>query len=404
MTREAAPDNAARGVASIIAARMAGFVRLLHDNGFPVGPAEIADALLTLARMDDSDIGQARLTLRTLFASSLGDWRRFDDLFDAYWLGRARKARGVVRLAGGGTVSSLGREKSAQPGGRTGTLADYMDWREDTETGAGEATPPAGEGRAAGASTSARLAKADFGRVTDPDEIERLHALAAAWAARIRYRLSRRRRPARRGARPMLRGTFRRSVATAGLPLRLVHVRRKPKPFTLIVFVDVSGSMDLYSLFFTRFVHALTAHFARVEAFIFHTRLVPITAAMRTADPVKLMEKMALISQGWSGGTRIGEALATFNDQYAGAAATSRTLAIIVSDGFDTGTPERLAAELARLKRRARRLVWLNPLLGRASYAPLAAGMAAALPHLDLFAPAHNLESLAAIEAELARL
>ena len=129
-----------------------------------------------------------------------------------------------------------------------------------------------------------------------------------------------------------------------------------------------------------------------------------ITGTLKTADPMKLMEKMALISQGWSGGTRIGEALAAFNDRYASAIMNSRTLAIIVSDGFDTGPAEQLAAELQRLKRRTKRLVWLNPLLGRASYEPRAAAMAAALPYLDLFAPAHNLESLAALEEELARL
>jgi uncharacterized protein with von Willebrand factor type A (vWA) domain len=202
----------------------------------------------------------------------------------------------------------------------------------------------------------------------------------------------------------VLRRTFQRSVSTGGIPLKLFYSVRKPKPFKIVIFVDVSGSMDLYSLFFTRFVHALTSHFARTEAFIFHTRLVQITGTLATADPMKLMEKMALISQGWSGGTRIGDALAAFNDQYAGSVMGSRTLAIVVSDGFDTGPPERLAAELQRLKRRTKRLVWLNPLLGRASYEPRAAGMAAALPHIDLFAPAHNLESLAALEAELARL
>jgi uncharacterized protein with von Willebrand factor type A (vWA) domain len=117
-----------------------------------------------------------------------------------------------------------------------------------------------------------------------------------------------------------------------------------------------------------------------------------------------MMERMAVISHGWSGGTRIGEALATFNDAYASSLMTSRTLAIIVSDGFDTGPAEHLANELTKLKRRAKRLIWLNPLLGRAAYKPYAAAMAAALPHLDVFAPAHNLESLAALEEELARL
>lgn len=392
------PEDMTDEAALRFEAQMARFARLLHDNGFPVGLADIADALRALGQIDALDVSQVWHALRTLFASSHRDWRRFDDMFDAFWLGKARKSRTVIRQAG--VASSIAARERGGEAGKTGTLADYFDWRAD----ASETLAATGEGRSTGASSVENLARADFGKITDPEELERLHALVEQWAARIRYRLSRRRRLARRGTRPVLRRTFQRSVPTGGLPLRLIHSRRKPKPFKIVIFVDVSGSMDLYSLFFTRFVHALTAHFARTEAFIFHTRLVQITGVLRTGDPVKLMEKMALISQGWSGGTRIGAALAAFNEQYAGAVMTSRTLAIIVSDGFDTGPAEQLAAELARLKRRTRRLIWLNPLLGRASYAPRAAAMAAALPHLDLFAPAHNLESLAALEGELARL
>lgn len=385
------------GAAPLLEAQMTRFGRLLHDNAFPVSVTEVADAMRTLGAVDAGDMGQVRHALRTLFASTPRDWRRFDEIFDAFWLGRARKRRSVVKSSGltpAGQVHERGGE-----GGRVGTLADQVDWRRD----AGDQAV-SGEGRTGGASSIENLAKADFGKVTDPEELDRLHALAEQWAARIRYRLSRRRRTARRGTRPVLRRTFQRSVSTGGIPLKLFHSVRKPKPFKIVIFVDVSGSMDLYSLFFTRFVHALTSHFAKTEAFIFHTRLVQITGTLATADPMKLMEKMTLISQGWSGGTRIGDALAAFNDQYANSVMGSRTLAIIVSDGFDTGPPERLAAELQRLKRRTKRLVWLNPLLGRASYEPRAAGMAAALPHIDLFAPAHNLESLAALETELARL
>jgi uncharacterized protein with von Willebrand factor type A (vWA) domain len=384
--------------APLIEAQMTRFGRLLHDNAFPVGVPEIADAMRALGSIDALDTGQVRHALRALFASSARDWRRFDEIFDAFWLGRARKRRSVVKKSGI-AASGLAQDRGGQSG-RTGTLADYFDWTK----GAADDQTAGGEGRSAGASATESLAKADFGKVTDPEELERLHALAEQWAARIRYRLSRRRRIARRGVRPVLRRTFQRSVSTGGIPFKLFHSIRKPKPFRIVIFVDVSGSMDLYSLFFTRFVHALTAHFARTEAFIFHTRLVQISGALKTADPMKLMEKMALISQGWSGGTRIGDALATFNDQYASSVMGSRTLAIIVSDGFDTGAPERLAAELQRLKRRTKRLIWLNPLLGRASYEPRAAAMSAALPYIDLFAPAHNLESLAALEGELARL
>ncbi|MGB0085885.1 MAG: VWA domain-containing protein [Rhodomicrobiaceae bacterium] len=393
----AALDLMTESAASLLEAQMTRFARLLHDNAFPVGISEITDALTALGAIDATDIRQVRHTLRTLFASTKRDWRRFDEIFDAFWLGRARKRRSVIKQKGG-APSGPAQERGAGAG-KAGTLADYFDWGANANDNEAIAA-----GRTAGASSIESLAKTDFRQVTDPEQLERLHALAEAWAARIRYRLSRRRRITRRGTRPVLRRTFQRSVSTGGMPLKLYRSRRKPKPFSIVIFVDVSGSMDLYSLFFTRFVHALTAHFARTEAFIFHTQLVQITSTLKTADPMKLMEKMALISQGWSGGTRIGEALAAFNDRYASAIMNSRTLAIIVSDGFDTGPAGQLAAELARLKRRTKRLVWLNPLLGRASYEPRAAAMAAALPYLDLFAPAHNLESLAALEEELARL
>ncbi len=398
MAGSAAPRIMTENAARRVEAQMTRFARILHDNGFSAGVSEIADALTALGEADALDIHAVRHTLRTLLASSERDWRRFDDIFDAFWLGQARKRRTVVKQSGVALTRRIPERGGAA--GKTGTLADYFDWSRE---GVPE-QDAAGAGRSAGASAADNPARADFGKVADPEELNRLLALAERLATRIRCRLSRRRRMAKHGLRPVLRRTFQRSVSTGGIPLKLFHSRVKPKPFRIVIFVDVSGSMDLYSLFFTRFVHALTTHFARTEAFIFHTRLVQITGALATADPMKLMEKLALISQGWSGGTRIGDALAAFNDRYSATIMTPRTLAIVVSDGFDTGPPERLAAELARLKRRAKRLVWLNPLLGRESYEPRAAGMSAALPHIDLFAPAHNLESLAALEDELARL
>ena len=196
---------------------------------------------------------------------------------------------------------------------------------------------------------------------------------------------------------------MRASVSTGGLPCKLIVERRTHPPVSLLLFVDVSGSMDSYSLFFTRFVHALTGRFDRAEAFIFHTRLVHVTRALREANPVKMMQKMSLISQGWSGGTRIGAALGAFNDRYARACAHSRTIAIVMSDGFDTGPAEKLTDEIRRLKRRCQSVFWLNPMAGKQGYRPETASMAAALPHLDLFAPAHNLSSLERLEDALVR-
>jgi uncharacterized protein with von Willebrand factor type A (vWA) domain len=162
--------------------------------------------------------------------------------------------------------------------------------------------------------------------------------------------------------------------------------------------------MSLYSTFFVRFIRGVLDHVREAEAFVFHTRLIHISAALRERDTEKALERMALMAAGWAGGTRIGDSLATFNRNYAAGVINSRTAVMIVSDGYDTGAPEVLAAEMARLKRRARRIVWLNPMIGWRDYAPVAQGMAAALPHVDLFAPAHNLESLAALEPYLAKL
>ena len=153
-----------------------------------------------------------------------------------------------------------------------------------------------------------------------------------------------------------------------------------------------------------RFLKSILDSFREADAFVFHTRLVHIGPALGERNTERAIERLALMAQGWSGGTRIGESLATFNRSYAASVLNRRSVVVIVSDGYDTGPPEQLAAELAALRRRARRVVWLNPMLGWQGYQPVARGMAAALPHVDLFAPAHNLESLAALEPYLARL
>jgi uncharacterized protein with von Willebrand factor type A (vWA) domain len=186
--------------------------------------------------------------------------------------------------------------------------------------------------------------------------------------------------------------------------MKLAYRKRWPKPLRLVVILDVSGSMSLYSAFFVRFIRGVLDHFREAEAFVFHTRLIHISAALRERDTEKALERMALMASGWDGGTKIGESLATFNRSYAANVIRSRTVVIIVSDGYDTGPPERLAAEMGQLKRRAKRIIWLNPMIGWADYEPVAKGMSAALPFVDLFAPAHDLQSLAALEPYLAKL
>jgi uncharacterized protein with von Willebrand factor type A (vWA) domain len=152
--------------------------------------------------------------------------------------------------------------------------------------------------------------------------------------------------------------------------------------------------MSLYSFFYLRLARALCAELADVHCFIFHTRLTAVAEALRDPDPWRSQERLHLLAAGWGGGTRIGESLRDFNRDAGARLVHSRTAVIVVSDGYDTGEPEVLSEALTTLRRRARRLVWLNPLLSQPGYTPVSRGMQAALPHLDLLAPGADLASV----------
>jgi uncharacterized protein with von Willebrand factor type A (vWA) domain len=161
-----------------------------------------------------------------------------------------------------------------------------------------------------------------------------------------------------------------------------------------VLLLDVSRSMSLYSFFYLRLARALSAELADVHCFIFHTRITGVSDALRDPDPKHAQDRLHVLSAGWAGGTRIGESLAGFNREHAARLVHSRTAIIVVSDGYDTGEPEALAKALGALARRARRIVWLNPLFGSPGFTPTSRGMRAALPHLDLLAPGADLASI----------
>ena len=172
----------------------------------------------------------------------------------------------------------------------------------------------------------------------------------------------------------------------------------------VVLVLDASGSMSMYTGVFLRFIHGVLDEFREAEAFLFHTRLAHVSDAMRERDAARALDRLSMMAQGTGGGTRIGESLQTFNRWHAARVINSRTCVMIVSDGYETGDAALLGQEMARLGRRCRRIVWLNPMLGWDGYAPEAAGMKAALPHVDLFASAHSLASLAALEPYLEKL
>jgi uncharacterized protein with von Willebrand factor type A (vWA) domain len=365
--------------------KLAGFARTLRDNGFKVGLAETRDALDILAGPPGARAATLKPALRALFCATHSDWERFDEIFDAFWLGRhMRQARTLAGAPTGGQARAR-RLGEAGPRGETG-LPDRTERRPDGDSdAAGD-----GRGRREGASRAENLATVDMRHIVDPADVTRAHALAARLARVMRARLVRREQVRRRGRRLDLRRTIHRNVSHGGTLLDLAWRRRKLKPLRLVLLLDASGSMSMYTAFFVRFLHGV------VDAFR--------EASLRDRDVARAVDKLSLMAQGIGGGTRIGESLATFNRWHARRVITSRTAVMIVSDGYDTGEPERLGEEMRRQRRRCRRIIWLNPLIGWRDYSPAARGMQAALPYIDLFAPAHNLASLAALEPYLARI
>jgi uncharacterized protein with von Willebrand factor type A (vWA) domain len=380
--------------------RLAGFARTLRDNGFKVGLTETRDALAIMASPAALRPTFLKPALRALFCATHSDWEKFDEIFEAFWRQRHIRRAHVLTSASAQTQSPLRHIGNAQAVRRETGLPDRSERRD-----ADQANYPPGSGaRRGGASTSENIVATDLRYITKPEDVARANALAARLARVMRARLQRREQARRRGRRLDLRRTIHRNVSHGGTPIELAWRKRKIKPLRLVVLLDASGSMNLYTAFFVRFLHGVVDAFREAEAFVFHTRLAHVSASLRDRDVSRAVDRLALMAQGIGGGTRIGESLATFNRWHARRVINSRTAVMIVSDGYDTGDPERLASEMRRLRRRCRRIIWLNPLIGWRDYSPQARGMQAALPFIDLFAPAHNFESLAALAPYLARI
>lgn len=386
-------------VARLVAKRLGAFLKTLRDNGFAVGLAEGQDAAAVMAQGYADRPGLLRSAFKHLFSARKSEWDRFDGLFDAFWLGKRVRSRSLVSgstaRANSPSLKTL-QDAGAGPRGPQGA----------TDQVPSDETPreASGEGRSEGASRIESLADTDFRKLADPDQVALAHEAAARLAKAMLIRLTRRDQLRRKGWRLDLRRTIHRNISHGGVPITLVHRRRKHKPLRLVVLLDASGSMSPYAAVFLRFIHGVLDAFREAEAFLFHTRLAYVSDAMKEKDAARALDRLSMMAQGAGGGTKIGESLQTFNRWHAPRVIHSRTCVMIVSDGYDTGDPALLGREMAQLSRRCRRIVWLNPMLGWDGYAPEARGIKAALPHVDLYAPAHTLSALAALEPYLARL
>lgn len=247
------------------------------------------------------------------------------------------------------------------------------------------------------------LREKDFAHYTDSELVECQHLMAQLRLAGPPRR-SLRLQPSRsRGRRPDLRRTVRASMAVGGEPVIPRHKEPGQRLRRLIVILDVSGSMEPYARALLRFVHAAVAGRQRVEAFALGTRLTRMTRELTTRDPDRALARAAEQVVDWSGGTRLGEGLRTFNDQWGVRGLARGAIVVILSDGWDRGEPAVLAEQMARLSRVAERIVWVNPLKVTPGYAPLARGMAAALPYVDDFVEGHSVSALDELAQVIAR-
>jgi uncharacterized protein with von Willebrand factor type A (vWA) domain len=356
-------------------AQLARFAGALRSRGLRVGLSEEIDAAAALALVDLLDRAEVHRALRIAFRLPREAWDVFDRLFEEYWDGRRAPHHPALDQA-------IKRDRGP------------AQWRWDGQRVrlelADERERP--EGDTPGYSPEAALRRKPFEEFSEHD-LAAMERLVAQLAQKLATRRSRRRVPAPRGI-VDLRRSFRRALASDGDFLKLARRARPLDEANLVILYDTSGSMDVYTRVLLPFAFALRRVVRRVEIFAFNTTLVRVTRMIAPGKVLRSLESLSAGVPDWSGGTRIGACLAEFLANHKDVRLDRNTVVVCVSDGLDQGDTGLLERSMRELRARAGKIIWLNPLLGDMRYRPECAGMRAALPYVDHFAPAHNLESL----------
>jgi uncharacterized protein len=364
------------------------FCRFARINGVSAGVSETIDAVRAAEAVGPGDETGVRFALRAILCSSPEDWSLFETLFTAFWRTPDLKPENRPK-------NPSHRLVAPQRTGRENMAGAFPDVGDPSEKEAEREKKTF-----SGASAVQRLREVDFSDVEQTDLAE-LERLAVRLLRRMSHRVAKRLRPRRIRYSIDLRRTIRRSICRGGELIDLRYKGPKKERAKLVILLDVSDSMNAYSLFLLKFAYALGRHSKDARSFIFSTALVEVSEMLRTRRMSDALKTLSAMTTAWSGGTRIGGSLREFNQRYAPGLLSRHTIFIILSDGWDTGAPEDLVAELKKIKSRVSKLIWLNPLLGLADYQPATRGISAALPYIDVFAPAHNLQSLLALEGHL---
>jgi uncharacterized protein len=372
------------------------FGRMLRDLGLDASTDRLMDLARALEHTGITNREDFYHAARASLVNRKEDLPIFDAAFEAFWRVPARgRSRNVLTVSG-----------QRPPQARPVLLAPSLHSRPDSQK-QDEQAPQPGEPPLIEAtmtySARAVLRHKDFSYLT-PEEMDEVKRLIASFVWQLGDRRTRR---VQRGGSTILdmRRTVRGNIHYGGEIMQWAYRQPVFKPRPLVLIADISGSMDRYTRLLLRFIYSMARSLKQpVEAFVFSTHLTRITRQLHRRSVDTALEEVSNTVADWSGGTRIGEALKTFNFEWGQRLLGRGAVTMLISDGWDRGDVDLLQREMARLKRTSYRMIWLNPLLGSAVYEPTARGMQAALPHVDDFLPVHNLESLENLAEHLALL
>lgn len=362
------------------------FARLLRRAGLPVGPAETLAAAEALTRVDLGAKPEVKAALAATMVHRREHREIFDQAFALFWRD-ATAARHALAMA----LMETRKEPERKPSPAARRVAEAFARPRERPPEAPDEPPRLDAVLTANAAE--RLQTMDF-EAMGADEIALAKREIRRLVLPLDTRRTRRRRADPMGAEIDLRATLRRSLRQGGEILTLAHASRTERPPPLVVICDISGSMARYAQILLHFLHAVSNERERVQVFLFGTRLSNITRQLRYRDAEVAFQMVAHAVPDWSGGTRIGEALATFNRRWARRVLGQGAIVLLVTDGLDRDGAVGLTENMDRLRRSCRRLIWLNPLLRWDGFQPKSQGVRAMLPYVDEFRPVHNLASL----------
>jgi uncharacterized protein len=379
------PLSLATPLNSHFAENVVHFVRLLRAAGIPVGPERTIAALEAVQAVGVARKQDFRAALAAVLISRQEHQAIFDHAFDAFW----RNPRLLEKVIATLLPKVTGR---AEPHGLPSRIAQALQSERPRDSSPND-TDEVRFDAAFTFSPRDVLRYRDFETMT-AEELVAVRGMLARLRLPIPELATRRTAPDPRGPRIDLRATMRRATGGAGALAPLARRDRRWRRPPLVVLCDISGSMDRYSRMLMYFLHAITNDRDRVHVFLFGTRLTNVTRQLRHHDVDVAMSRVGAAASDWAGGTRIGRCLAEFNRRWSRRVLAQNAMVLLISDGLDADAGDGLPAEMDRLARSCRRVLWLNPLLRYDRFEPRPAGIKAMLPYVDDFLPVHNLDSL----------